>query len=132
MRFEREDAYLEQIALGVLEQRGIFHTTDDIRVNLARLVGRQEFGLGELAVHVHAEVLDRGALGHGEKKGAFATARVGIVEHLFHGCASDLVLNFHIHLLRPQFQRGKDRVRAGRYRARRYGMRQDTDIMAND
>ena len=132
MRFKREDTYLEQIALGVLKQRGVFHTTYDIRVNLTCLISRQQLGLGELAVNVHAEVLDRGAFGHGEKKGAVATTRVRIVEHLFHGRAGDLILDFHIHLLCPQFQRGKDRVGPGRNRARRYGMRQDADIMAND
>ena len=132
MRFEREDTHLEQIVRGVLKQRGVFHTTDDIRVNLACLIGRQKLGLGELTVDVHAEVLDRGAFGYGEKKGAFATTRVGIVKHLFHDRTGDLILDFHIHLLRPQFQRGKDRVGTRRDRARRYGMRQDTDIMAND
>ena len=99
-----EDAELEQAAVHVLEQARIEGAPDNVGVDLAGLVGLDEFAGNFLAVDPHGEPFDVGPLRHREDVLRFElTARL-IVKRLFNVRDGHLFIDGDVHLVRGHGQ----------------------------
>ena len=139
VRLEGENSHLEQPLVRELQQRRILHRAHDVGVNLARLLGVEQFRLDEFAVDFHLEIFNRRALGHWEQKRPLLPAGIGIIKNLLHRRARHAVVDFHRHLLLLQFHRREHvangpRPRPGRNdnRRPRERRRNDDDIVADN
>src|SRR5207302_1129745 len=88
-----EDLHLQQVVAEVLQQSGVLGASDDAGVDVAGLLGLDEFAFDLLAVDDHGERVDAGAFGYGEDVGGFQ-ATVGVVaEGRFDVGGRDLVVD---------------------------------------
>ena len=108
VRFDGENAHLEDIAAGIFEQRRVTHFAHDVLVNLPRLVRRQQLGFDLPSPDVHREFVNLRALGDGEKIRALETLRVRVVKLLIHRRRGDLAVNLHIHVVVRHLQGSKN------------------------
>ena len=103
----------EDAAVGILEQRGIAFAADDVLVNRARLVGREQLGRRLLAVDLHREFVDLRGRGHGKKIGALELLRVRVVEFLIDAGGADLAVDLHVDVVVADLQRREGKIPDG-------------------
>src|SRR5262249_1086405 len=103
----REYAHAEHVAAHVFEQAGVLGAADDVGVALPGPGGLKQLALDLLVADPHGELIDTGALGHGEDVGGFELAVGVVAESLFDAGDGDLVIDGDGHAVVDHGQGGQ-------------------------
>ena len=99
-----ENPYLKKALSGIFKQGGVTGLAHNIFINLACLLGINQFGLGHLAVYLHLELVYGCALWDGKDECALKTLSGRVEEDLPNVSGCHLFDNGSLHLQTSGFK----------------------------